>query len=122
MNEKFKSVEEQEIEPEDTSSGMVITQPFSPNDIKLSNPPMNLGDLIDRIQYGWIDFHTEYQRKEDLWSPGKQSRLIESAMLGLRLPAFYSETGEHSRQQKTHQQGLFRGDSRHPGQAGGEGS
>lgn len=39
MNEKFKSVEEQEIEPEDTSSGMVITQPFSPNDIKLSNPP-----------------------------------------------------------------------------------
>lgn len=97
MNEKFKSVEEQEIEPEDTSSGMVITQPFSPNDIKLSNPPMNLGDLIDRIQYGWIDFHTEYQRKEDLWSPGKQSRLIESAMLGLRLPAFYFE--EVSRKQ-----------------------
>ena len=91
MNEKCNSVEEQEIEREDTSSGMVITQPFSPNDINLSNPPMNLGDLIDRIQYGWIDFHAEYQRKEDLWSPGKQSRLIESALLGLRLPAFYFE-------------------------------
>lgn len=90
-DEICKNLEEQEIEQEDTSSGVIITQPFSPNDIKLSNPPMNLGDLIDMIQYGWIDFHTEYQRNEDLWSAGKQSRLIESAMLGLRLPAFYFE-------------------------------
>ena len=80
-----------EIEKEDTSSGEVITQPFSPNEIQLINPPMNMGDLIDMIQYGWIDFNTEYQRAEDLWSPGKQSRLIESALLGLRLPSFYFE-------------------------------
>ena len=91
VEEECKSREDCEIDQEDTSSGVVITQPFSPNDIKLSNPPMNLGDLIDMIKYGWIDFHTEYQRKEDLWSPRKQSRLIESAMLGLRLPAFYFE-------------------------------
>lgn len=79
------------IDNEDTSSGEVITQPFSPNDIEISNPPMNLGDLIDMIAYGWIDFKTEYQREEDLWNPVKQSRLIESALLGLRLPAFYFE-------------------------------
>lgn len=82
---------EEEIEVEDTASGEVITQPFSPNDIRLQNPPMNLGDLIDMIQYGWIDFNTEYQREEDLWSSEKQSRLIESALLGLRLPSFYFE-------------------------------
>lgn len=80
-----------DIEDEDTSAGEVITQPFSPNDIKLTNPPMNLGDLIDMISYGWIDFKTEYQREEDLWPADKQSRLIESALLGLRLPAFYFE-------------------------------
>lgn len=79
------------IDKEDTSSGEVITQPFSPNDIEISNPPMNLGDLIDMIAYGWIDFKTEYQREEDLWDAVKQSRLIESALLGLRLPAFYFE-------------------------------
>lgn len=79
------------IDKEDTSSGEVITQPFSPNDIEISNPPMNLGDLIDMIAYGWIDFKTEYQREEDLWDSVKQSRLIESALLGLRLPAFYFE-------------------------------
>lgn len=79
------------IDEEETSSGEVITQPFSPNDIEISNPPMNLGDLIDMITYGWIDFKTEYQREEDLWNSVKQSRLIESALLGLRLPAFYFE-------------------------------
>lgn len=82
---------QQTIDKEDTSSNEIITHPFSPNDIELTNPPMNLGDLIDRITYGWIDFDTEYQREENLWSPGKQSRLIESALLGLRLPAFYFE-------------------------------
>lgn len=76
---------------EDSSAGSVITQPFSPSDIKISNPPMNMGDLIDMIQYGWVDFEADYQREDNLWDEGKQSRLIESALLGLRLPAFYFE-------------------------------
>lgn len=90
-NELYKNQKNSIIEDEDSSAGEVITQPFSPNDIELTNPPMNLGDLIDRISFGWIDFQTEYQRGSNLWPPDKQSRLIESAMLGLRLPAFYFE-------------------------------
>lgn len=82
---------EADIEEETPQIEESITTPFSPNDIKLSTPPMNLGDLIDRIQYGWINFGTDYQREEDLWSPRQQSRLIESVLLGLRLPAFYFE-------------------------------
>lgn len=93
--EEYKDIEnvgvENEIEEEDTSSNEIITQPFSPNDIKLSTPPMNLGDLIDMISHGWINFGTEYQREENLWDNRKQSRLIESVLLGLRLPAFYFE-------------------------------
>lgn len=80
-----------DVELEDSSSGEVITHPFSPRDIKLSTPPMNLGDLIEMIQAGWINFNTEYQRSMNLWSPQQQSRLIESVLLGLRLPAFYFE-------------------------------
>lgn len=90
-NELYKNQKNSIIEDEDSSAGEVITQPFSPNDIELTNPPMNLGDLIDRISFGWIDFQTEYQRGSNLWPPDKQSRLIESVMLGLRLPAFYFE-------------------------------
>lgn len=76
---------------EDCQAGNAITKPFSPSDIKISNPPMNMGDLIDMIQYGWVDFEADYQREDNLWDSGKQSRLIESALLGLRLPAFYFE-------------------------------
>lgn len=78
-------------EKEDISSHETITNPFSPSDISLSNPPMNLGDLIDMIHEGWINFGTNYQREENLWTDTQQSRLIESVLLGLRLPAFYFE-------------------------------
>lgn len=80
-----------DIEQEDHSQEEVITTPFSPSDIKISNPPMNMGDLIDMLSYGWINLQTEYQREMNLWSPVQQSRLIESVLLGLRLPAFYFE-------------------------------
>lgn len=80
-----------DIDDEDTSSGETIVTPFKPEDIKISNPPMNLGDLIDMIQAGWINLNTEYQREGNLWKGNKPSRLIESVLLGLRLPAFYFE-------------------------------
>jgi hypothetical protein len=79
------------IDDEDTSSGESIVTPFKPEDIKITNPPMNLGDLIDMIREGWINFDTEYQREGNLWKGNKPSRLIESILLGLRLPAFYFE-------------------------------
>ena len=50
-----------------------------------------MGDIIDMIQYHYIDFDTEYQREQNLWDDTQQSRLIESVLLGLRLPAFYFE-------------------------------
>lgn len=83
-----------DIEQEDHSNEEVITTPFSPSDIKISNPPMNMGDLIDMLSFGWINLQTEYQREMNLWSPAQQSRLIESVLLGLRLPAFYFEVVE----------------------------
>lgn len=74
-----------------SDSALHITTPFSPSDIRLTTPPMNLGDLVDMIREGWVNLSTEYQRAGNLWSDEKQSRLIESVLLGLRLPAFYFE-------------------------------
>lgn len=80
-----------DVEVEEEYLGKTITQPFSPSDIRLTTPPMNLGDLIEMIQAGWINFETEYHREGNLWNNTQQSRLIESILLGLRLPAFYFE-------------------------------
>lgn len=92
--EKTETYNDNLIENEDISSVETITTPFSPGDITLSTPPMNLGDLIDMIDAGWIVFDTDYQREGNLWDDTKQSRLIESVLLGLRLPAFYFEEVE----------------------------
>lgn len=92
MEEKNISIDREDIfEKEDISCGEEITKPFSPNDIKLTTPPMNMGDIIDMIQYNYIEFDTDYQRSQNLWTDVQQSRLIESVLLGLRLPAFYFE-------------------------------
>lgn len=91
MNELDIRIESEEIESEKNENLEAITKPFSPSDIRLSTPPMNMGDIIDMITYNYIDFNTDYQREQDLWTEEQQSRLIESVLLGLRLPAFYFE-------------------------------
>jgi len=82
-----------DVEQEDTSSGNeVITRPFNPNDIEIKTPPFAVGFLIDSIIRGEINMNTEFQREGNLWSDAVQSRLIESILLGLPLPAFYFDT------------------------------
>lgn len=81
------------IEPEDTSSGPeTITHPFNPNDIEIETPPYTVGYLIDHLEHEEINMNTEFQRENNLWTDEKQSRLIESILLGLPLPAFYFDT------------------------------
>ncbi|MBR4621077.1 MAG: DUF262 domain-containing protein [Salinivirgaceae bacterium] len=66
-----------------------ITVPFDPNLIRIRRDPFTLGELIDKIEYGEVNFKTAFQRKSDLWDKTQQSRLIESVLLRLPLPAFY---------------------------------
>lgn len=93
MEELERIDNEQVIDTEDTSSGKeLITHPFNPNDIDIVTPPFNVGNLIDRMQHDEINMNTDFQREGNLWTPDKQSRLIESILLGLPLPAFYFDT------------------------------
>ncbi len=66
-----------------------ITVPFDPNLIRIRRDPFTLGGLIDKIEHEEVNFNTAFQRKSDLWDATKQSRLIESVLLRLPLPAFY---------------------------------
>lgn len=87
--EKLKKI----VEPEDTTSGTdSITHPFNPNEIEIDTPPFTIGYLIDRMEHDEINMNSEFQREGNLWSPVTQSRLIESILLGLPLPAFYFDT------------------------------
>lgn len=86
--------QEEDIEKEDTSSGQdaTITYPFNPNYIEIETPPFTIGYLIDRMEYEEINMNADFQREGNLWTEEQQSRLIESILLGLPLPAFYFDT------------------------------
>lgn len=78
-----------EIEPEDTGVDTSFDGPFDPNDIDVDISTVNLGSLLEQLEYDEIDLKPEFQRSSDVWSPIKKSRLIESVLLGLPLPSFY---------------------------------
>jgi len=82
------SKEENQVEQE-VQGNEPITVPFDPNLIRIRRDPFTLGELIDKIQYDEVNFKTAFQRKSDLWDATKESRLIESVLLRLPLPAFY---------------------------------
>jgi Protein of unknown function DUF262. len=85
--------EENDIENEDTSTGEdIISNPYNPNEVEIETPPFTIGYLIDKLEYNEINMNTDFQREGNLWTPEKQSRLIESILLGLPLPAFYFDT------------------------------
>lgn len=80
--------EEIDIEPEDNSIDD-IHGPFDPNAIDVDISVVNLGSLLEQLEYNEIDLQPEFQRESDVWTQVKKSRLIESVLLGLPLPSFY---------------------------------
>jgi len=75
------------IEYED--EGTEIAQPFDPKDIKVEVTQLSLDNITKRLRNNRIDLKPFYQRHDNLWDNVRKSRLIESILLQLPLPAFY---------------------------------
>lgn len=65
------------------------TEPFDAKKVDVGITTPNLGALIARLKYEEIDLMPDFQRSGDLWSKQIQSRLIESILIRLPIPAFY---------------------------------
>ena len=77
------------IEPEDTVGDEKITDPFNPALIRVDTRPMTIDLLLSRIEHKELDLQPSFQRKGGIWNVGAQSRLIESILIRMPLPAFY---------------------------------
>jgi hypothetical protein len=77
------------IEIEETAAD--ITQPFDPTKIRIETKPLTIDLLLSRIKEGEINLTPDFQRKGGIWSDGAQSRLIESLLIRIPLPAFYMD-------------------------------
>lgn len=79
------------VEKEDVSTIKEIKNPFDPKKIDIDSKPLSLDLIIKRLKANppEIDLYPDFQRKSGIWNDTKQSRLIESILIRLPLPAFY---------------------------------
>lgn len=76
----------------DESISTEIKNPFDPTKIDITVKPLIIDSLIKRMRAKpnpRIDLNTEFQRRGDIWKEQAQSRLIESLLVRIPLPAFY---------------------------------
>ncbi|MDE6897192.1 MAG: hypothetical protein K2P43_13605, partial [Lachnospiraceae bacterium] len=62
---------------------------FIPADVNIGQKSMNVYNLMERLKYNEINLQPDFQRRGGLWTDEQQSKLIESLMLKIPLPAFY---------------------------------
>lgn len=92
QNEEDKDVA---IEPIEEDENSVFEFPFSPNQVNIITQNNSVQLITDKLQDKEINLNTEFQRNF-VWSDEKQSRLIESILLKLPLPAFYFDEKENN--------------------------
>lgn len=87
------------IETEDpsgdiTTDSSIITEPFDPTKIRVNTKAMTIDLVLRRIKENALDLspnpqRSDFQRMGNIWTNGAQSRLIESLLIQIPLPAFY---------------------------------
>lgn len=94
---------EEEPDDPDLEDGADIS-PFDPAKINIETRPMTVGQFMNRIRDfeesdgdEGVNLRPDFQRMGGIWNDEAQSRLIESMMIRIPLPAFYmNEDSEKS--------------------------
>lgn len=80
-----------DVEVEADSDGLTtpeITRPWKPEQIRVSTKQFSLRNILDMIEDESLELAPDFQRGQ-VWKPVQKSRLIESVLLQIPLPAFY---------------------------------
>lgn len=85
----YKGINLTTEEDEEYLANETDSNTFIPAEVQISQRTINVYNLMERLDNGEIDLAPSFQRKGDLWSLEEQSRLIESLMLKIPIPAFY---------------------------------
>lgn len=77
-----------EVEEEDLGAGGIPTTPYAVAKLKMEEKHLSLFQALRKIENNQINLRPEFQRAF-VWDRVKQSRLIESVLIRIPLPAFY---------------------------------
>lgn len=81
-------LEDLDQEQSDKGEGEVHTKPWDPKLIRITTKNFTIREIYSQIDEGELDLAPDFQRSF-VWSKRQQTRLIESILLGIPLPAFY---------------------------------
>ena len=96
-NEQWPADDGTGVEVEDTSNDELIVEPFDPTLIRVQSTLMTIDLLLTRIKEDELELTPDFQRKPGIWGDGAQSRLIESLLIRIPLPAFYMDATNDDR-------------------------
>ena len=78
-----------DVEPDESDTGgRASGEPWDPNLIRITSKSFSLRHIVDMIEGQEIDLAPDFQRRF-LWGGPQKSRLVESILLRIPLPAFY---------------------------------
>lgn len=78
---------------EETSGRSGAIKPWDTGKIRITTKTFTLREIVGQIDEGEIDLSPDFQR-EYVWRARQRTRLIESILLGIPLPAFYFNQSE----------------------------
>ena len=76
------------VDDQDTSGEEFNVQPRNPSKIRITTKNFTLREVVEQIRMNEIDLSPDFQR-EYVWKRRQRTRLVESILLGIPLPAFY---------------------------------
>ena len=74
-----------------------IDQPFDPEKIRVDTRPYTIDILLNRIKYGELNLSPDFQRTDNIWNSKTKSRLVESILVRIPLPAFYMDATDEDK-------------------------
>lgn len=77
-----------DVEEEDSSSVETPIKPYEVSKLNMETRPVSIFQALRKIEKNEINLNPEFQRAF-VWDQVKQSRLIESVLIRIPLPAFY---------------------------------
>ncbi|MEI7768442.1 MAG: DUF262 domain-containing protein [Chloroflexales bacterium] len=101
INDEQNDISDEErgtgVEREDVVGEDSINSPFDPTLIRVEVKLLTIDLLLARLREEEIDLKPSFQRKAGIWSDEEQSRLIESLLIKIPLPAFYFDATDDDR-------------------------
>ncbi|MBW4521019.1 MAG: DUF262 domain-containing protein [Scytolyngbya sp. HA4215-MV1] len=74
-----------------------IVEPFDPTKIKIDARQITIDLVLNRIRFGEIELSPDFQRESNIWNDTAKSRLIESMLIRIPLPAFYIDATDEDK-------------------------